>query len=414
MKQINFGNMPDFDPVPIDQANRSLVVQQALDLLLHSRYVVPQDALISLEVNRIYLGDGGFVVTCFRPLIQDDSSQLQSILLNLEKLANQIYDGSGLFHICQMDGQIIVLSCFPQLSPEQDRDAQINDLTVRLARKVTDLCREYWEIPIMGAVGPVIYSLAALSSAFFFVTELMEYKQFLGDTGQLFHTPEQLQANQLLRNTKNIQKSAVFFANDIYSRSLGDVEQRVDELLTYLIESEASSMRNFHFCLLLFVQALTEALLELDVADNLFLTRLDILGKCYAAQNREILSRCLCEIFREIEQNYSHQEENRLSQILKNAKDYIDANYTDSSMSVAQVAEVVGIHQSTLSTMFKRAYGDTLINYIRTQRVNKAKHLLTSQDYSLEEVANAAGFGSLNTMYRAFKAKEGLPPGKLR
>lgn len=413
MERIEFGTLPEFEPLPIDQANRSLVVQQALDLLLHSRYIVPQDALISLEVNRIYLGDGGFVVTGFRPLIQEDSSQLQEILLNLEKLVNQVYDGSGLFHACQMDGQVIVLSCFPQLSREQNRDEQLNDLTVRLARKVTDLCREYWKIPIMGAVGPVIYSLAALSSAFFFVTELMEYKQFLGDVGQLFYEPEQLQANQLLRNTKNIQKSALFFANDIYSRNLGDVESRVDELITYIIESEASSMRNFHFCLLLFVQALTEALLDLEIADNVFLTKLNILGTCYSAQNRATLNRYLCEIFREIEANYSQQRENRLVQILKRAKEYIDENYTDSGLSVGQIAELVGIHQSTLSTMFKRAYGETVVNYIRDKRVDKAKELLSCQE-NMNAVAKAAGFGSLNTMYRAFKAKEGLPPGKLR
>lgn len=414
MTPIEFARLPEFDPVPLDRANRSLVVQQALDLLLHSRYVVPQDALISLEVNRIYLGNGGFVVTGFRPLIQEDSSQLQEILLNLEKLVNQIYDGSGLFHVCQMDGQIIVLSCFPQLSREQQRDAQINDLTVRLARKVTALCKQYWEIPIMGAVGPVIYSLSALSSAFFFVTELMEYKQFLGDVGQLFYEPEQLQANQLLRNTKNIQKSALFFANDIYSRNLGNIESRVDALITYIIESEASSMRNFHFCLLLFVQALTEALLDLEVADNVFLTKLNILGTCYSAQNRQTLNRYLCAIFREIEENYSQQEENRLTQSLKKAKEYIDENYMDSSLSVGQVAELIGIHQSTLSTMFKRAYGESVVNYIRNKRVNKAKELLSCPDNTLISVAKASGFGSLNTMYRAFKAKEGLPPGKLR
>lgn len=414
MKPIEFGKIPEFDPVPLDQANRSLVVQQALDLLLHSRYVVPQDALISLEVNRIYLGNGGFVVTGFRPLIQEDTSQLQEILLNLEKLVNQVYDGSGLFHPCQMDGQIIVLSCFPQLSREQKREAQLNDLTIRLARKVTDLCNKYWEIPIMGAVGPVIYSLSALSSAFFFVTELMEYKQFLGDMGQLFYEPEQLQANQLLRNTKNIQKSALFFANDIYSRNLGDVESRVDELITYIIESEASSMRNFHFCLLLFVQALTEALLDLEIADNVFLTKLNILGTCYSAQNRQTLNRYLCEIFRDIEENYSQQRENRLAQILKRAKEYIDENYTDSGLSVGQIAELVGIHQSTLSTMFKRSYGETVVNYIRNKRVDKAKELLICQKNNLNVIATEAGFGSLNTMYRAFKSKEGLPPGKLR
>lgn len=412
--KIDFGQMPGFEPVEVDRENRSLVVSQALDLLLHSRYMVPQDALISLEINRVYLGNGGFVVSGFRPLLVEETEQYQEILLNLEKLVNQIYDGKGMFYACQMDGQVIVLSCFPQLRQEHQREMEINDLTVRLASQVIDLCRAHWNVQIMGAVGPLLYSIAELSSGFFFVTELMEYKQFLGDTGALFYTPEQIQTNQLLQNTKNIQKSAQLFANDIYTHNLGNVEERIDGLLTYIIEREASSMRNFHFCLLLFVQALTESLLALELADNVFLSKLDILGTCYSARDRKTLNESLCNIIRQIEENVYQQKERRMTQLLKQAKDYIDASYTDSGLSVGQVAELVGLHQSSLSVMFKRAYGETVVNYIRDRRVNHAKSLLTNGENSLDHVASAAGFGSLNTMYRAFKAKEGITPGKLR
>ena len=413
MDTIDFTRMPNFEPLRVDQADRALMVQQAMDLLLHSRYAVPQDALISLEINRIFLGNGGFVVTGFRPVLPK-ASHLQEVLLNLEQLANQVYDNNGLFYVCQMDGQVIVISCFPQLRQEQCREAQINDLTVRLAQKLSDLSQAHWGIPILAAVGPLSYGLASLSSAFFFVTELVEYKQFLGNTGQLLCTSAQIQANQLLHNTREIQQSAVFFANKIYSDSLTNVEQRVTELLQYIAESEASSMRNFHFCLLLFVQALTAELRELGVANNQFLTRLDILGRCYAAQNLKSLNRCLCGIFREIEENYAQQSGSRMTQLIRQAKDYIDSHFTDSNLSVAQAAELVGIHQSTLSTMFRQAYGETIVNYIRALRVEKAKELLTHPELNLSDVAQVSGFGSLNTMYRAFRAREGLPPGKLR
>lgn len=153
---------------------------------------------------------------------------------------------------------------------------------------------------------------------------------------------------------------------------------------------------------------------ELEVADNQFLTRLDILGRCYAAQNLKSLNQCLCGIFREIEENYAQQSGSRMTQLIRQAKDYIDSHFTDSNLSVAQAAELVGIHQSTLSTMFRQAYGETIVNYIRALRVEKAKELLTHPELNLSDVAQVSGFGSLNTMYRAFRAREGLPPGKLR
>ena len=64
--------------------------------------------------------------------------------------------------------------------------------------------------------------------------------------------------------------------------------------------------------------------------------------------------------------------------------------------------------------MFRQAYGETIVNYIRALRVEKAKELLTHPELNLSDVAQVSGFGSLNTMYRAFRAREGLPPGKLR
>lgn len=38
----------------------------------------------------------------------------------------------------------------------------------------------------------------------------------------------------------------------------------------------------------------------------------------------------------------------------------------------------------------------------------------SNRKLTLEQIAEQAGFGSINTMYRAFKSVEGLSPGKLR
>ena len=84
MSSIDFSAMPDFVPVSLDQDNRNLLIQQAMDTLLHSRDYVPQDALICLEVNRVFLGNGGFVITAFRPRDRSPDFPHMEFLLNLQ------------------------------------------------------------------------------------------------------------------------------------------------------------------------------------------------------------------------------------------------------------------------------------------------------------------------------------------
>lgn len=47
-------------------------------------------------------------------------------------------------------------------------------------------------------------------------------------------------------------------------------------------------------------------------------------------------------------------------------------------------------------------------------RVKKAKELLLTTDASVQDIAEAVGYCSLATMYRAFTNVEGVAPGKLR
>ena len=163
MDDINFSAMPDFTPVVLDAGNRARTIQWAMDLLLHSRDCVPQDALICLEVNRVFLGNGGFVVTAFRPKNQEREFPYLEFLLNLQSLASSIYDNTGIFYTFPMDGQLIVLSCFPRLTREQRRETQLADLTERMAHRVRDLCRKYWNVEVVPVVGPVVYTVAMLS-----------------------------------------------------------------------------------------------------------------------------------------------------------------------------------------------------------------------------------------------------------
>ena len=77
-------------------------------------------------------------------------------------------------------------------------------------------------------------------------------------------------------------------------------------------------------------------------------------------------------------------------------------------MSVPNKAETSYKAQSR--TQFRDVMGININDYINTLRVNEFRRLLNDKDVSLEEAVERAGFQSMRTAYRCYKAVYGSTP----
>ena len=83
-------------------------------------------------------------------------------------------------------------------------------------------------------------------------------------------------------------------------------------------------------------------------------------------------------------------------------------------LSVAQIANEIGLHANYAMTLFKEAFGLSLIEYLTQQRIAYAQQLLITTDISVTDIALASGFQTLSHFYTAFHRLCGLSPGKYR
>ncbi|HET9823388.1 MAG TPA: AlkA N-terminal domain-containing protein [Burkholderiaceae bacterium] len=86
----------------------------------------------------------------------------------------------------------------------------------------------------------------------------------------------------------------------------------------------------------------------------------------------------------------------------------------DPDVALPAVAAKLGVTDRHLRRIFMAAHGVTPIDYLTTQRLLLAKHLLTDTDLALSDVAFAAGFGSQRRFNAAFAERYRLAPGALR
>lgn len=94
------------------------------------------------------------------------------------------------------------------------------------------------------------------------------------------------------------------------------------------------------------------------------------------------------------------------------ANTYIQNHFDSFEISNKQVAEHVGLSPKYVSEMFRKYNSMSIWDYIHLQRIQKAKALIL-EGIPIADAAIKVGYGSLITMYRAFKKYAGQLPGEL-
>ena len=95
--------------------------------------------------------------------------------------------------------------------------------------------------------------------------------------------------------------------------------------------------------------------------------------------------------------------------LIKKAKDYIHNNL-DHKLTLLSVSRAVGTNETKLKIGFKKLYGKTFSEILRTERLNKAKALLVEGQMSVKEIAHACGYQSMSMFSTRFKERYGVTP----
>lgn len=83
-------------------------------------------------------------------------------------------------------------------------------------------------------------------------------------------------------------------------------------------------------------------------------------------------------------------------------------------MTVTSLAEHLHVSERQLTRIVKTELGTTPAAYVESARVELARGRLETSDETLTKVASACGFGTVDTLSRAFRRTLGVTPGEYR
>jgi AraC-like DNA-binding protein len=94
-------------------------------------------------------------------------------------------------------------------------------------------------------------------------------------------------------------------------------------------------------------------------------------------------------------------------------RDYIEYHYQD-VITMDELCETLSISPQHLCRIVKFCTGKRPIAYINMIRIEKAKNLLTTSNYKIEQIAKWCGFENCNYFCKIFKESEGMTPTMFR
>lgn len=107
----------------------------------------------------------------------------------------------------------------------------------------------------------------------------------------------------------------------------------------------------------------------------------------------------------------SSQPSNDKCRLIK-VHNYIEANLLR-DICLDEIAKDVGFSVSSLQRHFKVAYGTTVVEYIRTRKLEIAKDAIQDQGMSISDACFLVGYSTQSSFATAFKRAFGVSPGSV-
>ena len=124
------------------------------------------------------------------------------------------------------------------------------------------------------------------------------------------------------------------------------------------------------------------------------------------------LEQCLYNLIDTLESNVGSLEQNQAEQAVKWAVEYINTNY-HKDLTLEQLAEKLFMSTGYFCRIFKKHAGEGYATYLTNIRLKKAKEILLTGKYTVNEVARMVGFRDASYFSSVFKKHYQQSPSNL-
>lgn len=128
---------------------------------------------------------------------------------------------------------------------------------------------------------------------------------------------------------------------------------------------------------------------------------------------QDLLEVCIINMIRRANNTFSIASTKKMNKECSYVKQYIDLHYQE-NITLDELSRLTYVNKYYLVHAFKKYIGLSPINYLISKRVEEAKFLLETTNYSVSQISDIVGFSSQSYFSQVFKKTMGTTPFEIR
>lgn len=289
------------------------------------------------------------------------------------------------------------------------------DRTEGLVKDVQEKTSQYLGLSLSASLGEGLEEIEEIPGSVSLCKEALDYKLFYGPRSLIY-----------VSGIKELKKKEIVFPAQVVTQIIeallaGDGEA-VRQSCARLIEStRGHSVASLQTTLLRLAIAMREGMQKYPVlADELhYGPFIDLANRITSFETVDEIAGKLDELFAGLldvvlRSQKSVKKYERYSGIMKDVQAFVEREYANPNLSPELIAEQFDLSARYLRTLYMKASGESLGEYITRYRLEQAKGLLDSAEVTVQEAALRSGFANINYFYTLFKKYNGITPNEFR
>ncbi|WP_110932569.1 response regulator [Paenibacillus bouchesdurhonensis] len=334
--------------------------------------------------------------------MKDNQLQLFAVLNIADEITKREQFGRVFIH----HDVVVLLS----ICSVQDKE-HITARTLEILEEIRFSVERYLKLSITCGAGSAVMNLSDLVISYDEAQQALDYRLILGLNKVIWiHDVETRQSMPFIYDDTR-EKELI---RCLKVGSDGELHQLLDELFSVLVDSRVS-YEDFQVHLLEMLTTVIRVAKEFRVnLDQLFGDERALLGHFAKITHASEAKSWFISICVKLRSSIASERQSSYSRLVAEAKEYIEANYHDSDISINRVSKHLHISTGYFSNIFKREMKMTFVNYLLGIRMEAAQHLLRNTELKAFEIAEKVGFTDPNYFSFCFRKKFGISPKEFR
>lgn len=198
---------------------------------------------------------------------------------------------------------------------------------------------------------------------------------------------------------------------------LGITNKALDALHTVFskLNVDSCSMNMFKTVASGVISGITQSIILSSISGlEAFQEQTVLMTEIYSVDDKDEVIAILSDYVVKTTEKIAHVRQKKQNTFVSAAKQYLDENIAEPSLSLTTVANILGYNKSYFSRLFKQETGKSFSDYLLTLRMTKAMTLLRTTEMRSYQIAEKIGYLDPNYFSVCFKKFTGMTVSEYR